>query len=560
MSILRGLGLAGVVTLGACAVEVTDETSPTLSYNPPLNAQTFTVRVETNATVQNVDLIVPGVGVDTMSPAGSDLYQGQLPIGVCSGIAEFEVEVTTGGLFSDPVDRFPEAGLFTHAITGQPEECEDFAGDVSQTFTVNHDGDFPDLIPGNGTCGAVVGGEVFCTLRAAVMEANAKPGTDLIRVPIDRYVLTRTEIGAQTETGNGVNDSILDLDITESVTIEATSGASRDVWDFLVESNDPADNLTDDAGNNNQFVKVDGNGIDRVFQVSGGGTVLRLRTLAVVNGSSDGPGGGILNEGTLVLEQVALADNEVTKPSATGIGGGAIQNDGLMVAHDIALTHNVVGENVANPQGGGIFNTGTATMRRGLLAYNDARFGNAIHNDDDGTFVLENVTIHDHKWNGGSPVTVLRNEGQMDLAFVTFSENRIGDRTLISSDSAADTTLRNVLAIDNTAAHCSGPMTTLGGNVIEAPCTLTGTPNAQNTDHIDVSLNAFGGLDDRGGFTPIYPFSVPGEGGIAFNPLDKGAVLPFPFTDQRSSGFSRAVDGDGDGPAWPDPGAYEYDE
>jgi CSLREA domain-containing protein len=46
-------------------------------------------------------------------------------------------------------------------------------------FTVASGGDGVDVAPGNGAC-ADAGGA--CTLRAAIMEANALPGTDAIAV------------------------------------------------------------------------------------------------------------------------------------------------------------------------------------------------------------------------------------------------------------------------------------------------------------------------------------------------------------------------------------------
>ncbi|MEM9600682.1 MAG: hypothetical protein AAF926_06640, partial [Pseudomonadota bacterium] len=410
-----------------------------------------------------------------------------------------------------------------------------------------------------GTCAGVIDGELGCSLRAAIMEANAKPGPDLIRVPLNRYVLTRTPVGAETEDGIGVNDSILDLDITETVTIEAIGGTTRDVWDFLIESNDRDDNLADDPSINVSFVKIDGGGIDRVFQVSGAGTVLRLRNLAIVNGSADGPGGGILNGGTTVLERVAIASNEVTRPRGTGIGGGGIHNDGLLIGDDVAITQNVVGGNVLNPPGGALFNSGTVTLRRALIAYNDARFGNAIYNDGSGVLNLENATMHDHKWSNDDPVNVVRNEGDMELAYVTLSQNAIAQRNLLSNASAASLRLRNTMMIGNTATHCSGPITTLGGNVTDDPCGLSGTTDAQNADNIDVLLFSFGALDLRGGFTPVFPFSVPSPGSSAFDPVDQGGVLPYPFYDQRGEGFSRRVDGDGTAGSLPDPGAYEFE-
>ncbi len=46
------------------------------------------------------------------------------------------------------------------------------------TFTVNSTGDAPDANPGDGTCTTTVGA-VNCTLRAAIQEANASPGSTI---------------------------------------------------------------------------------------------------------------------------------------------------------------------------------------------------------------------------------------------------------------------------------------------------------------------------------------------------------------------------------------------
>ncbi len=58
---------------------------------------------------------------------------------------------------------------------------------AATTFTVNSTLDLPDLNPGDGLCNA---GVALCTLRAAVMEANATGGADTIMLPAGTYTLT----------------------------------------------------------------------------------------------------------------------------------------------------------------------------------------------------------------------------------------------------------------------------------------------------------------------------------------------------------------------------------
>ena len=59
----------------------------------------------------------------------------------------------------------------------------------ARTFEVVVALDLPDNNPGNGFCVATVGSFGVCTLRAAVEEANAYPGHDVILVPDGTFVL-----------------------------------------------------------------------------------------------------------------------------------------------------------------------------------------------------------------------------------------------------------------------------------------------------------------------------------------------------------------------------------
>jgi CSLREA domain-containing protein len=54
-------------------------------------------------------------------------------------------------------------------------------------FAVNSTADAPDANPGDGVCATASGA---CTLRAAIQEANALNGADVISVPAGTYTLT----------------------------------------------------------------------------------------------------------------------------------------------------------------------------------------------------------------------------------------------------------------------------------------------------------------------------------------------------------------------------------
>lgn len=59
-------------------------------------------------------------------------------------------------------------------------------------FRVDSTTDARDLLAGDGTCATKAGA---CTLRAAVEEASALPGADVIRVPAGHYVLSPKTLG-----------------------------------------------------------------------------------------------------------------------------------------------------------------------------------------------------------------------------------------------------------------------------------------------------------------------------------------------------------------------------
>src|SRR5947207_2144871 len=61
----------------------------------------------------------------------------------------------------------------------------------AKSFAVNSTSDAVDANPGNGVCETTAGNGV-CTLRAAIQEANATPGSNDIIVPAGTYALTKT--------------------------------------------------------------------------------------------------------------------------------------------------------------------------------------------------------------------------------------------------------------------------------------------------------------------------------------------------------------------------------
>jgi hypothetical protein len=159
-------------------------------------------------------------------------------------------------------------------------------GAVEFGFFVETTVDSVDAVPGDGLARDANG---LTSLRAAIMEANASAGPDVILLNAGTHTLGLT----------GANEDAAatgDLDITDDLTIVGAGAAST---------------------------TIDAQRFDRVFQVLPGKR-LTLRGVTVTGGQSPSNthGGGILSSGTLTIEDSAVSDNR------TGYHGGGIWNEG----------------------------------------------------------------------------------------------------------------------------------------------------------------------------------------------------------------------------------------
>jgi len=183
------------------------------------------------------------------------------------------------------------------------------------TFVVTRTNDRVDAVPGDGIC-ATLGGH--CTLRAAIMEANALAGEDTIEVPAGVYALSLV--------GAAENAALTgDLDITDSLRIE---GAGRD------------DTI------------IDGMGTDRVLQMIGATVSIFDLTIRSGQRVADN-GGGIRSDGPFSLEltRVRMTDNSAKD------GGGVYK-----MAGDLELVDCLFDDNHASIDGGGVWHAGAADL------------------------------------------------------------------------------------------------------------------------------------------------------------------------------------------------------
>ena len=273
---------------------------------------------------------------------------------------------------------------------------------------------------------------------------------------------------------------------------------------------------------------TDGGGMAPVFSVDPP-AIVDMSGLTIRNGAPTGPwstGGGISNGGTLTL-----TDSIITGNTGANGGDGGISNSGTLRLTNVSVSGN------AGDNGGGIVNGGTLTATNVTIDGNTASQGGGLYNGYGGTATLTNVTVSGNVADdlGGG----ICNRGTLALANTTMSGN---SRTAIRN--FATTTLANTIVANSAIDNCVGAITSGGHNLDSGDtCGLDGAGDLANTDP------QLGPLQDNGG--PTFTHALL-EGSPA---VDAGDNTGCPGTDQR--GAARPVDGNGDGSAVCDIGAYE---
>ena len=157
------------------------------------------------------------------------------------------------------------------------------------TFTVNSPLDIQDANPGNGVCQTATAGQ--CTLRAAITEANALAGNDVITLPAGIYTVTLS-LPPANENANASGD----FDITSNVTINGAGASST----FIQAASSP-----------NSTIECVLNFLSGTSTVSG----ITVR----YGGGANGGGNGVLidSSANVTLNSVTVSDN-------TGKDGGGV--------------------------------------------------------------------------------------------------------------------------------------------------------------------------------------------------------------------------------------------
>jgi CSLREA domain-containing protein len=353
-----------------------------------------------------------------------------------------------------------------------------------------------------------------CSLREAIIAANADAGADTITIPAGTYTLAIT--------GAGENESATgDLDV-EGELILRGAGAAETI--------------------------IDGNALDRVLDIRLDASTT-IEGLTIRNGSAittgNVVGGGIYNNGTLTLTEIVIVDN------VANAGGGVFSLRTLTLVHTTVRGNQAIAAGITNPQGGGIFNRGTLRIEQSTLHSNStpteavASQGGAIWNEG-GDLTITNSTLSSNTSRSGGGLG--NQNATARLTNITLAANRASDgggvQSFVCATCSGSVTLTNTLLADNGSSNCSGNrIVSDGGNLDD-----TATCGFGATDVAGVAAQ-LGPLQDNGGATLTH---APGAASPA---LDAGLPGACPATDQR--GLARPQDANGDGVAACDIGAVE---
>ncbi len=215
------------------------------------------------------------------------------------------------------------------ALTAAPAR----AANGRAVFIVNSLLDRVDAAPGNGACATATG---TCTLRAAIQEANAAAGSDVIVLAAGNYLLTIPGAGED-------NAATGDLDITDHLSLFGAGTGST---------------------------QINAGGLDRAIHIPGG-SVVTFANVTIRNGLITAPGeagGGIYNAGVLTLIFANVADNEASA------SGGGIFNAGSLTAVNNTLSGNEAAS------GGGLSNSGSASLANSAISENVTESGGGVYN------------------------------------------------------------------------------------------------------------------------------------------------------------------------------------
>ena len=313
-----------------------------------------------------------------------------------------------------------------------------------------------------------------------------------------------------------------------------------------------------------QAVTISGNNSVGVFKVDSGVT-LALNELIIANGSATAGGGVFISSGTLMVTNSTFSGNRAD------LNGGAIYGSGGQVA----VSDSTFSGNGSGYLGGGIYNDGgtLAVSRSSFTGNSAAQHGGGIASTGTASVSDSTFSGNHSDQRGGAIVTAT---GSMTVGNSTFSGNNAPYGGGIANTNAGTLTVINSTLSGNSG--CGGVVCLFGAMYNDGATAILQNTIVANSDGF---MNCDGDFSDGGGNLSYPDGSCPGinadpllgplqDNGGPTQTMALGAGSPtidagisaacqnanINNHDQR--GYARFVDGNGDGVAQCDIGAFEY--
>jgi CSLREA domain-containing protein len=370
------------------------------------------------------------------------------------------------------------------------------AHSMAAAFTVNSTADTVDASPGNGVCADASNN---CTLRAAIMEANALGGADTIVLPAGTYTLTLGPADDE-ENFDGARADIGDLDILGSDLTITGAGAASTI--------------------------IDGGGIDRIIEVNdfaGPGVAVNVTISGVTlrNGNTQvspfgyfPPGGAIQFDGFgSINKRLTLSNCKILNNNADAQGGGVSVIFGSLTIDNTEIS----GNTSRHATGGGVsHDAGSSAIAGKSLVVTNSTFSNNRATDgafgDGGGLKFGGNASFDVENNSFSGNTAGANGGGIHGDAPTVANSKTISKNKFESNSA-----KSGGAVFNRNGTTNFSLNVVVGNT--ASMDSSGTGFRQGASAIGTTatlINNWWGCNDGPGFSPCD--RAAGDVGSGFNP------------------------------------------
>ncbi len=356
-----------------------------------------------------------------------------------------------------------------------------------------------------------------CSLREAVLAANAEPGMQTILIPEGRF---RLSIPGNTEDQGATGD----LDILDRLAIRG-AGARETVLD---------------AGGVDRLIQYPTSAIERVVDLSD--LTITGGEAGVAGGSFAASGGGLLTCGwAQTSAQLTRMSGVVVRGNHAITSGGGI---GLCGPGELRIYRSAVRDNEAGQSGGGLSTLGSSALFalvESTVAGNRAKWKAGIDANAGELIRIENSTIAENvststvlegggMWISGGPVGI----HEVEIVHSTIARNAaaVGDAVYFNSNGQLVVHVDNSIVQGHCAFRTSGGGTVTiessGGN-LESPADTCRLWDGDDLKNVSTEALALETLADRGG--PAETIGL-GDGSVAVAAALAATCLPI---DERAA-------------------------